>query len=134
MVVLCVKVAKKPRKRKKREKARVAKEEEPETRGMYYYITEIKPHRRSKSAMTLFVLDSDQESEDEVDVAVREVNKLLGEVGKERGGEREEGEGEGEETESSPVPHSLLKVDRRCSTYTWGQCVMGKRRNSCQLI
>ncbi|CAI8041377.1 Transcription factor 25 [Geodia barretti] len=84
------KVAKKPRKKKKRRKARVAKEEpEPEPR------------------------DSDQESGDEVDVAVREVNKLLGEVGKERRGEREEGEGEGEETESSPVPHSLLKVDRR---------------------
>ncbi|CAI8041366.1 Transcription factor 25, partial [Geodia barretti] len=82
------KVAKKPRKKKKRRKARVAKEE-PEP------------------------LDSDQESGDEVDVAVREVNKLLGEVGKERRGEREEGEGEGEETESSPVPHSLLKVDRR---------------------
>ena len=86
--------------------------------------------------MTSLVLDSDQESGDEVDVAVREVNKLLGEVGKERRGEREEGEGEGEETESSPVPHSLLKVDRRYSTYTWGlcyqwlaQCVMGKRRN-----
>ena len=46
---------------------------------------------------------------------MREVNKLLGEVGRERGGEEgKKGEGEGGGgIESSPVPHSLLKVDRR---------------------
>ena len=79
-------MSKKPRRKKKKRKGRSVKEEEPEAGP-----------------------GSDQESVDEVDAAVREVNKLLGEVGRERGGEKEAGGG----TESSPAPHSLLKVDRR---------------------
>ena len=44
-------------------------------------------------------------SGDEVDAAVREVNRMLGEVGRQGGHQTV--------TKSSPVPHSLLKVDRR---------------------
>ena len=47
---------------------------------------------------------------DEVDAAVREVNKLLGDA---RGEQGRGTEGDTNPTSSSTVPHSLLKVDRR---------------------
>ena len=51
---------------------------------------------------------STRQERDEVDAAVREVNRLLGDTRKEGRGERE-----GAEVEGSFSNHSLLKVDRR---------------------
>ena len=51
---------------------------------------------------------STRQERDEVDAAVREVNRLLGETPKE-----ERGEGEGTGGEAAFTHHSLLKVDRR---------------------
>ena len=67
-----------------------------------------KKRRRGKAARE--EQRASDESGDEVDAAVREVNKLLGEVVK----EKEVGQ---RETETAPVPHTLLKVDRRCVGY-----------------
>ena len=73
-----------------------------------------RPRRRKKKRRRGKAASEEQrasdESGDEVDAAVREVNKLLGEVVKEeKVGQRE--------TETAPVPHTLLKVDRRCVGY-----------------
>ena len=70
-----------------------------------------RPRRRKKKKRRGKAAREEQrasdESGDEVDAAVREVNKLLGEVVKEeKVGQRE-----------TPVPHTLLKVDRRCVGY-----------------
>ena len=56
---------------------------------------------------------SAHQERDEVDAAVREVNRLLGDT------HREEGRGEGEGTggQASLSHNSLLKVDRRYGMY-----------------
>ena len=72
-------MTKKPKRRKKKKRERVTKQQAGGLTG--------------------------EDSGDEVDAAVREVNRMLGEVGR-LGGQQTV-------TESSPVPHSLLKVDRR---------------------